>query len=776
MSYNLSRMTAYALLSSLEIDLRNLIKGHVVNQENLSVDDGLLEKAMSRSEKDVGIIHGKDSEIDLIDYFDLGDTYQFINSNRTIFPQNIADHIKKQTPKLQKIVVLRNRVMHIRPLNYNDLPAIIDFCKEIVSQEPLIWGSVIDTLNKIEENPSYVLSLEIKDPDESESISHNLPLPDFDETGLIGRDDISKQLKKLCLGAFPVISLVGEGGIGKSALALKVAYELLEEKKPPFDAIVWVSSKTTQITVNEIKDIKGAINSSLGVINEISSVLGGDSNAEPIDEIIEYLTTFKIALFIDNLETIVDDNIKSLVSALPNGSKIIITSRIGLGAFEYPIKLQGIEEHYASQLLRTLSKNRNVNTISSMPEATLIKYVHRMHLNPGYIKWFVSALQTGLQPERVLQNSDVFLNFCMSNVYEYLSDEATEVTMALLCAPGWKDIAELAYLINYEAIKIQRAIQELMSTNMLVEKYAQVGSSMKITYQLAELPREYLKKYHKPTKNFQLKIQENRNKLTSMFEQQLANRTSHKYSTLNIKIREKSDRVVAKKLYDVLCSIRAGNYDGVYEELIECQKLAPEYFEVPRVLAYFHMKNGNIPDARDNFELAITLEPEKSQLHYWFAKFLIRHEEQTDLAVEHFEKAHKLDPTSADVGVALARGYLFQKQFPECYDMLNSLESEIETYSEQLQKIFYDTKVQLYYREADEYSIHGDEPKAIESLFLMKEEFESLDDKFKDFYSRNKLLKAKYIINRLLKGASIIDYDKNRLGELEKWIGESSKI
>ena len=60
------------------------------------------------------------------------------------------------------------------------------------------------------------------------------------------------------MGGFPVISIVGEGGVGKSALALKVAYELID-KDSPFDAVVWVTSKTTQITLNEIREIKGAI-------------------------------------------------------------------------------------------------------------------------------------------------------------------------------------------------------------------------------------------------------------------------------------------------------------------------------------------------------------------------------------------------------------------------------------------------------------------------------------------------------------------------------------
>ncbi|WP_221261922.1 NB-ARC domain-containing protein, partial [Xanthomonas campestris] len=281
--------------------------------------------------------------------------------------------------KLRRYSKLGGR--RIRPLNFNDLPLVTDFCEELIYSSPSTWINVTNTVSHLKADPSFVLGLSIPSTDVDSRISHNLPLPDFDETGLIGRDDLVEQVKKLCLGGFPVISIVGEGGIGKSALALKVAYELLDDPKSKFDAIIWVTSKTTQITVNEIRDIRGAITDSIGVISEISSQLGTSTTTQPLEEIAEYLSTFKIALFIDNLETIMDDTIRTFVGALPEGSKIIITSRIGLGAYEYPIKLSGMAEKYASELLRNLSKLRNVPLLLRQDEATVRRFVNRMHLD-----------------------------------------------------------------------------------------------------------------------------------------------------------------------------------------------------------------------------------------------------------------------------------------------------------------------------------------------------------------------------------------------------------
>lgn len=436
MAFNLTRMTAYALISALEEDFRSLIKSHLdLTKTNIKLNPELEFRAKSRIEKDIGILEGVETE-DLIDYFDLGDTFQTVNSNSIQFPQHITQQIKKHTKKFENLITIRNRVMHIRPLNIDDLPSVITICESLVGSDEVTWANICSTLLKLKENPSFVLALEFKVLDSESSVSHNLPLPDFDETGLIGRDEIVQKVKELCLGGFPVISIVGEGGIGKTALALKVAYELLEDENSPFEAIVWVTSKTTQITVNEIKDIKGAISDSLGTIQGISDQLTGLKKNFDLQEITEYLATFKIALFIDNLETILDDNIRRFVESLPQGSKIIITSRIGLGAYEYPIKLKGIDESYASQLLRVLAKLRGVQSLATLEEQVLRSYVNRMHCNPSYIKWFVSSIQTGLTPETVLQNSNLFLEFCMSNVYEYLSSDARLLTAALQCAPG----------------------------------------------------------------------------------------------------------------------------------------------------------------------------------------------------------------------------------------------------------------------------------------------------------------------------------------------------
>lgn len=750
MAFNLTRMTIYALIGAIEEDFRSLLKDHIYYEE--VIDSVLIEKAKSRIEKDIGGFFGGIELADLIDYFDLGDVFQTINSNSSAFPENISKTIKSLTKSLQLIVSIRNRVMHIRPLNFDDLPIVSDFCYKLLESDARsLWGNVETVIEKIDKDPAFVLSLDIVSLDDDESINHNLPMPDFDETGLIGRDKEVAKVKKLCLGGFPVVSIVGEGGIGKSSLALKVAYELIE-KDSPFDAVVWVTSKTSQITLNEIKEIKGAIDSSFGVIREIGErVVGNEFDASNLDEVVEYLATFKIALFIDNLETILDENIKEFVGALPQGSKIIITSRIGLGAYEYPIKLQGIEESYASQLLRSVAKIRGVHALSKLDESTLRLYVNRMHRNPSYIKWFVSSVQTGISPETVLQNSDEFLEFCMSNVYEYLSEDAQKITKSMQCAPGLKDIPELTYLNDFDAIKAQKAIQELMATNMLSQSSVTKGASVKTTYQLSELARAYLSKYHKPSQTFQKEIRGKRNKLNAMFEDQMNRRTGNRYNPRNIKFRDKSDRVIARKLYDAQNHIANAEHDLAFEILQEAQRLAPDYFEVARFMAYFYQKSGNYSDAREQYELAIILSPETPQLHYWFGKFLLYSEESLDDAVRQFKFAYEADGDSPEVSLALARGYLFQHEFIKTQDVLNSVSHAIDNADPHLVKMYIDTEIQVLYRQADDFSKSGNFEASMDFMEKMKFKFEGLDELQRDRHLRKKLKKCIYPLGGISK-------------------------
>ena len=129
-AFNLTRMTIYALISAIEEDLRSLIKSYISEEKIITPE--ILSRAKGRIEKDIGVLFGGIELNELIDYFDLGDTFQTINSNKSLFPAHISKTIKEMTKNLELIIPVRNRVMHIRPLNFDDLQMVSEFCKKLV--------------------------------------------------------------------------------------------------------------------------------------------------------------------------------------------------------------------------------------------------------------------------------------------------------------------------------------------------------------------------------------------------------------------------------------------------------------------------------------------------------------------------------------------------------------------------------------------------------------------------------------------------------------------
>src|SRR5690606_12594689 len=69
---------------------------------------------------------------------------------------------------------------------------------------------------------------------EQDRVVHNLPVPEFDETGFIGRRQEAKELLRMLFDRrYPVITVLGPGGAGKTALAVKALYDLIDDPKCP---------------------------------------------------------------------------------------------------------------------------------------------------------------------------------------------------------------------------------------------------------------------------------------------------------------------------------------------------------------------------------------------------------------------------------------------------------------------------------------------------------------------------------------------------------------
>ena len=188
MSYSTSRLTAFALISSVEEDLRTLICRKL---------NGIVPIQALGSEQYSEIIDRflKDNDLpqrglllgDIADYLNFGDALQLLNRHAAILEKDLATALKYHTQALDSLIPIRNRVMHSRPLQFDDLASTLDVCQQLTTDKTIPFTELISTLERLRTEPSFVLGLQIPSYDNETEVKHNLPLPDFDETGFVGR-------------------------------------------------------------------------------------------------------------------------------------------------------------------------------------------------------------------------------------------------------------------------------------------------------------------------------------------------------------------------------------------------------------------------------------------------------------------------------------------------------------------------------------------------------------------------------------------------------------
>nr|WSZ96743.1 NB-ARC domain-containing protein [Streptomyces sp. NBC_00857] len=643
MSSTATRLTSFALLAAIEEDLRNAILTSTDEGDNpLELfHSARYEKTQQRRAREVP---GSSTPTisALVPHLDFADSYEVLSGIKNRLPDSLQQSLGLFAPHLAKVTQIRNRVAHTRPMEIDDLATVYDVAKDICTDSRGDWPKVCETLQRLEKDPSYVLGLTISlvsDPDEAPL--HNLPAPEFDETGFFGRRKEVDRIKKAIKGAYPVVSVLGDGGIGKTSVALKGAYELLDDPKNKFDAFVWVTAKATILTVNEIQRISGAIENSLGLFASAAEQLGGNRaghSSDPMEEVLEYLEHFQVLLILDNLETVLDPRLRQFLLDLPMGSKVIITSRIGLG-IENPVSLDPLSDDDSARLLRALARVRGVPALQGIPAPAVMQMVKSMKGHPAYIRWFVAGVQAGRRPEELLHKNDLVLDFCMSNVYEYLGDEARSVLRSMQVLPGRRSQAELAFFNDYSATSIQSNLLELMTTNFVQMQGASIGQTSETTYELTDFGKQYLDKRH-AVKSHDRQWFENRSKqLTSLGVTLQAESTASPYDSNTIDIRGPGDFSVARLLREALRRYERGNFDAALLSCREGQKLAPGYHESWRVEALIQAARRDTLSARAAYERAHELAPDSPTLNYLYGAFLVDEGMDLDLGLNLLQKA-----------------------------------------------------------------------------------------------------------------------------------------
>jgi len=662
------RNTCFALLSAIEVDLRELIERELLTgaQDNIIPAD-VKESATNR----YGFDHrdspmsGDPTIVDLLPYLDFADLAKVLSPAMEELKGRYGEGFPSVPPKIEAFAPVRNRVCHSRPLEEHDFASCLDFSKELLQiNSSLPWTTLRETQRMLEERPGYVISLQIPEFWEigSTSIKHNLPLPDYDETGFLGRGADRNAVRKHLLAAHPIITIVGEGGVGKSALAIQCLYDILTlGDNPPYQAIIWTSLKIKTLTASGVRDIKDAITSTLGIIENVAKELGTtlpeNKNLESaIQEILEYLGLFKILLIIDNYETVTDNSLRPLLTSVPAGSKILLTSRVGLGELEIRYKLDPMDLKTSVALLRRFSRSLNIELLFTAGEKRLDRYCQHLYYNPLLIKWFTQSVSLGSDPEKLIARGnagfDEVLKYCFENLFSRLNDDERHVLHLLAAARRPLTPTELLFLMQsvnqFEPINVDGAVRTLHSSSMLkrspVDAKSREGA---IQLSLTDVASDYIARFAPPEKAIFEKVQQASRKLSQQIQSSSVRQAAYKFDLHAVRASTRDERIAAYHLNSALESSKARNFDEARKSVATAKELLPTFAETYRISSLVESRADETYKALQEIEEAVQLAPDSPLVHYQFANFLTNSLDDYERALAECDAGIKRGPDEA---------------------------------------------------------------------------------------------------------------------------------
>lgn len=553
------------------------------------------------------------------------------------------------------------------------------------AQEGLEWRELRKTITNLEQDPSYVLKLKIPEiPWESPSpIPHNLPLPEFDDTGYIGRTKDKADISKLILSHHQIVTIIGEGGVGKTAILVKSLYDILETAKDRFDAIAWASLKNQVLTAAGIQNIKNCITDTVGLVGQITNPLGApkkETLKDSLAEIREYMEHFRVLIAIDNLETLQGGEFLEFLRDMPPTSKLVITSRVGLGELEIRRPLLAMDEKEAAQLFRRFSQVHAAESLLKLPQEAVVGLCRKLYRNPLIIRWYITSVLHGMPATIPIDKQSEVLDFCVRNVYDKLSNEARTLLQLLLAARTPLGQAELAYLSDINAVMVVKYIYEITNTMMIkADQIKLPDGSIETQYSLTEIARKYLEIHQRPPLEELRKVSRKLTELSSAVEAAGMYLEKDPYDKRAITIRSPNDRVPARLLQKALMeSLKQDRIENALSLVLQAKDYAPTYPDVYKISAFIKVQAGDYYGAGEDYEEALQLSPDSPQILFLYAGFLVRHMKDTAKAYEVVQKAVSLDSDNKDIKALLGRILTFLGRYSESWTIFDDLLNDME--------------------------------------------------------------------------------------------------
>lgn len=303
----------------------------------------------------------------------------------------------------------------------------------------------------------------------------NLPKPpDF----YVNRNELESELNRILLqkDRYPIVTLLGKGGVGKTSLALNSITKLTETNR--FELIIWFSARDIDLLIDGPKQVQTKVLNIEDIAKEYCNLLdmrlkGNEAVQYFSDEMTK--NRFGIALYVfDNFETVTNpiEVFEWINTHIRNPNKVLITSRISRNfKADYPIEILGMTEDECRELIEKTAFELNIEHLLSK------KYIDDLIIesdgHPYIIKILLGEVAKkgkAATIKRIVADQEQILSALFKRTFNTLSPAAKRVFLTLC---SWNSMIPLIaveavlWRPENEKMDVQVAIEELRQSSFI---------------------------------------------------------------------------------------------------------------------------------------------------------------------------------------------------------------------------------------------------------------------------------------------------------------------
>lgn len=655
-----ARDYGYTIISRLEELLRERCVESLEGFDG-KIDEVIPEGVFAAAHKREETLSDLETLMENIDFIHLKEIFLYKQNYLCVMNDtNIDRDVFGQLMK--SLYDLRIKIAHIRSYFTNsDLANLIDEAKQINHglKNPCneFDAFIADILN----NPQDLIvkvPVDFFEDDYSIGVINNLPVADYEfEGGFVGRhDDEEKIIKMMKSDMHRVITIAGAGGVGKSALTLKIVNDIIKNKEIEYDFVVWVSAKENKLSYLGIEDIEPTLKNYEELLDTILSVIGldvesyGDSVEKKEEDInILFDSCKKVLLIIDNLETITDERIINFILDSHPNVNFLITSRRGLGQVERRYDLKELREKDAIHLFRVICKEKGLRELQSLEDSLVRQYVKKVYCYPLAIKWVLGQAAIGKDILQVVdsineQSSDIS-KFCFEQVFSDLSLEAKNILYTLCLDNDSVPKGILKYISNLDDVVFEDCIHDLLIVSLILpeQKVNKENNEINSFYSLLPLTRGYVKVQLDKNSDVKAQLQERKVTVETTLEEAERAKSQYRFSLSNFGATTEEEKVASMLAQTAYQKYQAGSYLDAIDTFRKAKDIAPRFASIYRNWAIIESAESHWAEADALMEKASKLVPNDTQIWLVWGN-IKRRNDRIKEAYLCYEKAYKLSP------------------------------------------------------------------------------------------------------------------------------------